>query len=416
MKKSSTYKLIVPEKVEEKIRYLLRKYPSTEWSGVLFTSYQGTFEDNNLVITCEDIYPMDLGSAVFTEFKMSEDVASYMANNIELFDCDLQLVHSHHSMSTQPSGTDLNTLREEGNDRNCFVSLIVNNAGVYYAAITRKVESKKEVTIKDLGTSYEFFGEGSKVMPTTEADTTKVVTKTVIEYFDLEVERHEVPNNLGYLDTRFEEILSKKRSAPSFSGPLVSTGNTSIWNSRPTSIDPSKVCYPSSTPDIFKIAEDIGKEANTFKSYQENKRKQESNDPYLFDNSTMKDLEVENTFIPNPNLIHEVVTKMLLCSFILNTDKVNTKQWVNQFMVKKYCEIFNTNLTNPNLIKFNEWAEFIVEFTLDYYMDMEDMPKGVEYGDFTLSVASAMIDELQTYKPNIFINGYIDALTNYAYL
>lgn len=92
-KESPTYKLIVPENVEEKIRYLLRKYPSTEWSGVLFITHEGTFEDNNLVITCKDIYPMDLGNAVFTEFQMNEDVASYMAENIELFDCDMALVH-----------------------------------------------------------------------------------------------------------------------------------------------------------------------------------------------------------------------------------------------------------------------------------------------------------------------------------
>lgn len=93
VKGSATYKLIIPENVEEKIRYLLRKFPSTEWSGVLFTTHEGTFENNDLVITCKDIYPMDLGNATFTEFKMNEDVAAYMAENIDLFDCELQLVH-----------------------------------------------------------------------------------------------------------------------------------------------------------------------------------------------------------------------------------------------------------------------------------------------------------------------------------
>lgn len=93
VKGSSTYKLVVPEEVEEKIRYLLRKFPSTEWSGVLFITHEGSFENNDLVITCKDIYPMDLGNATFTEFKMNEDVAAYMADNIELFDCDMALVH-----------------------------------------------------------------------------------------------------------------------------------------------------------------------------------------------------------------------------------------------------------------------------------------------------------------------------------
>lgn len=93
IKGQSTYKLVVPENVEEKIRYLLRKFPSTEWSGVLFYTHEGTFEEGNLVVTCQDIYPMDLGNATYTEFAMSEDVAAYMADNIELFDYDMGLVH-----------------------------------------------------------------------------------------------------------------------------------------------------------------------------------------------------------------------------------------------------------------------------------------------------------------------------------
>ena len=91
--------MVIPLKVEEKIRYLCRKFPTLEWSGVLFTSYTGNFEDGSLVITCEDIYPMDLGSPGFTEFKMDETVAGYMAENIELFDCNIGLLHSHNSMA-----------------------------------------------------------------------------------------------------------------------------------------------------------------------------------------------------------------------------------------------------------------------------------------------------------------------------
>ena len=93
IKASTSYKMVVPRNVEEKIRYLLHKFPSTEWSGVLFYDHEGTFEDNNLVITCKDIYPMDLGNATYTSFNMNEDVAFYIADNIELFDCDLGLVH-----------------------------------------------------------------------------------------------------------------------------------------------------------------------------------------------------------------------------------------------------------------------------------------------------------------------------------
>ena len=93
IERSDTYKLFVPAKVEEKIRYLIRKYPSTEWSGVLFYTHTGSFENKDLEIHCEDIFPMDLGTSGWTEFNMSPEVTAYMADNIELFDCELGLVH-----------------------------------------------------------------------------------------------------------------------------------------------------------------------------------------------------------------------------------------------------------------------------------------------------------------------------------
>lgn len=93
IRQSATYKLIVPEHVEAKIRYLIRKFPNTEWSGVLFYTHTGSFEQNNLVLTCQDIYPMDLGTTGFTEFHMTPDVTHYMADHLELFNCEIGNVH-----------------------------------------------------------------------------------------------------------------------------------------------------------------------------------------------------------------------------------------------------------------------------------------------------------------------------------
>lgn len=93
VKMPTTYKLFVPRKVEEKIRYLCRKFPTLEWSGILFTTHEGNFEDGSLKITCQDIYPMDLGSSTYTEFKTDETVAGYIAENIDLFTCDMNLIH-----------------------------------------------------------------------------------------------------------------------------------------------------------------------------------------------------------------------------------------------------------------------------------------------------------------------------------
>lgn len=386
MKGSSIYKLIVPENVEEKIRYLLRKFPSTEWSGVLFVTHKGSFENNDLVITCKDIYPMDLGNATFTEFTMNEDVAAYMSENIELFDCDLQLIHSHHQMSTQPSGTDLNTLKEEGNERNCFVSLIVNNAGKYYAAITRKVQTKSEVTVKKLGTSYEFFGDGSKELEHKDETTTKVIEKEVIEYFDLEVERHEVPNTLEYLDARFDEIAKKKtieRKNNWDSSNIAPTGHFFDWmHSKP-----------------------VPKEQNLFGDtpYREVPEK-----PYKDDH--MLNPSITDDWQPDPKKIHAAVVHMITCNLIINPEKFDLKQWVTKHMKNVYIKVFGEysiyECEHNTCGAFSEWRDFIIQHTLDYF-DTSNVPDAIfDDGIFQSRIAQAMSDEIMEF---IDVNPYIEA-------
>ena len=55
--------MIIPQKVEAKIRYACKLIPDVEWSGILFYTYTGNFEDGSLIIKCEDIYIMDIGSS-----------------------------------------------------------------------------------------------------------------------------------------------------------------------------------------------------------------------------------------------------------------------------------------------------------------------------------------------------------------
>lgn len=150
--KESKYSLYIPATVEQKIRFICKNCWNTEWSGILFYNYEGNFEDNSLVIKCQDICVLDIGSSAYTEFIQDQRVISYMADN-DLLDCQLGLVHSHQLMSTFFSNTDINTLLEEGHSRNNFVSLIVNNQGNYTAAITRKLVSNKAC--------YQFFDQGT---------------------------------------------------------------------------------------------------------------------------------------------------------------------------------------------------------------------------------------------------------------
>lgn len=101
VKKSGTYNynIIIPKEVERKIRFICKKSWETEWSGVLFFEYNGTFEDNDLNIICKDILVLDVGSSTYTEFNMSPKIISYMAENPLLLDYQMALIHSHNSMA-----------------------------------------------------------------------------------------------------------------------------------------------------------------------------------------------------------------------------------------------------------------------------------------------------------------------------
>ena len=109
-------------------------------------------------------------------------------------------------MATFISSTDAATLREEGNDRNHFVSLIVNNAGTYTAAITRKLTIKKVISSTF---TYKTFDDIEKT-----GVSTSEVEEEVIEYNMLDIIKEgEVANPFLEVDERLEIIRKNKEKA-----------------------------------------------------------------------------------------------------------------------------------------------------------------------------------------------------------
>ena len=109
--------MTVTRELEKKIRFLCDKLPRNEWSGTLFYTVEGSFANGDLHIIAKDFFLQDVGEAAYTEFKNDVDLAGYMAVH-ELWDCYTGLMHSHAGMSCFFSGTDLGTLKSEGNDAN----------------------------------------------------------------------------------------------------------------------------------------------------------------------------------------------------------------------------------------------------------------------------------------------------------
>ena len=77
--KSQLFDMIIPQSVEDKIRYMCNAVHDTEWSGILFYKPEGSIDDGTFKVTCLDIFVMDIGSSTFTEFTDNCDIIAYQA-------------------------------------------------------------------------------------------------------------------------------------------------------------------------------------------------------------------------------------------------------------------------------------------------------------------------------------------------
>lgn len=213
VKKPECFKFIVEESLEKIIRHICARYPDNEFSGTLFYTVEGNFEDGSLVVRGKDFYVQDIGESTYTEFQNDVTLASYMVEH-ELWGCCTGLMHSHNKMQTFFSSTDINTLHSEGDEQNHFVSLIINNDGLYNAAITRKVKGeRKTVTTGTESLTYKSFNNVEKIIASQpfHSEATQEVYR--LEYYMMNVE---IENSVSYernpLDVRLDELQASSKS------------------------------------------------------------------------------------------------------------------------------------------------------------------------------------------------------------
>lgn len=386
VQKSGTYnyKLIIPAEVERKIRFTCQKVWNTEWSGTLFFTYEGSFENNDLVIRCVDIYIMDIGTQAYTEFDMNPDVISYMCENPELLDCQMGLIHSHNNMNTFFSGTDTATLKEEGRDRNNFVSLIVNNAGSYTAAITRRIKSKQVME----SVSYEFFGDGEK------QDTKKYVSDAdEIEWFYLKIEKEGENYSFPDMEARLEEIKqakAKKAQTPAYS----SSYKPVIANSYSTKAGPANL---------------VKKEDNKPEGTQSTLFVNVDNKPFD-DNYSLPYGQVTFDKVTLKSLVLQLITGSIIIS---NDIEIDITKWV-KLMPALYEKRFGKG--EEGMKNFKIWADTYAEYLTWYVTDKKLKELGFDETEICAICAHDMIEELTKLPKNDYIKGYIDALQKYLML
>lgn len=373
-KHTDIYKLVIPADVENKIRYLCNKISQVEWSGTLFYTYSGSFEKGTLEIKCVDIFPMDIGSQTYTEFDMSPDVVAYMTDHPELLNCQMGLIHSHNNMATFFSGTDTATLREEGNDRNHFVSLIVNNAGTYTAAITRKITEKKVISSTFV---YRTFDDIEK----TGTRTVEVEEEAIVYNMLNIVKEGEVTEPFLEINERLEVIKKNKTKVAAARAPF-----STIPYYDGLSFTPP--VYQGNSKEVSRIA------------------RQDS----LFDEDFMESeppRKIERITDPNELAIDASVVKSITLQLITGSiaiadaSKIDPVKWTGQ-MTKLFDKRFKEDM---NIFHF--WAETMVEFVVTNFIP-EEFASFED--DYISELCQAVYRTLDKLPQNKYIKSIQDAL------
>lgn len=389
----STYKMVIPQEVEKKIRLLCREIHNVEWSGVLFYKVSGSFENKSLTITCVDLFQMDEGTGGYTEYDMSPDVMGYMVDHPELLNVGIYqgLIHSHNNMATFFSGTDTATLQSEGSDMNHFVSLIVNNAGKYTAGVTRKAKLKQTVNEEF---TYPTWGDervsGNRVF---------TVEKEYIQWFNLDIEIEGASNDFeDEMLARIKEIKAAKSSK-----------RNALYTTHPHYNEASRRAPLQVGGNYVPIGQ-YGKPKETnvreVKAGPANTINKETKQPTLFsENDLMIDYD---KFKLDENIVDWVVKQTITCSVIIpNSNNIDVEKWARSM----------DSLYSKRFADMNEFEVFASNF-VDFVVNFTEDPEAAAFLDATemaAVLAYQVRERLSKLPKNKWLDAWMKLYDDYIY-
>lgn len=141
-----------------------------EWSGVLFIrQLEGNIhKPDTLKFEGLDFFPMDVGTTAYTDFTWNEEIMQAYEENPSLEEDGVRvaMIHSHHSMPTYFSGTDIEELEDNTpEDVDMWLSLVVNNKFQWSCCIALQGQQILQPKFKSLG------GKKAKTWKTVKEDT-----------------------------------------------------------------------------------------------------------------------------------------------------------------------------------------------------------------------------------------------------
>lgn len=390
IKSTESFNLEISKDLKNKIELTCKHIWKDEWSGVLFFTHEGSFEEKNLKIRAIDMLVMDIGSSAFTDFELTPEIAGYIVDNPELLDAQMGLIHSHNNMETFFSTTDINTLKSEGQDRNHFVSLIVNNQGTYTAAITRTIKTiNKGQSIMQYNSFDDMLYSSSRELEE---------ESSYIEYYMLNVGFEDFEDSYTELKERLNFLQETKKQK--FTAPTTYTNPIYQGNSVSYADIPSNKNFPQVNNKWWEENDKLDSKI----SYKYSKYKNKYKDIDVEENTSFN-LEV------NPTIVKNVVAQLITCSaIILDASKIDLDKWVNS-MTSLYTKRFGYG--EEGLKQFTLFAESFVEFLIYNIKDYK-LEKTADSEEIVMAYAASIIRALEDFEDNKYLSVYIDALNSYT--
>ena len=216
MQLKDTIKVIMPDDILNKIKYLCKKIPKVEWSGILLYSTKGSIKNPTCMeIVLEDIIPMDKGDSTYTEYKFNEQTESTIDDKmVDYFNKNpialekswkIGQIHSHNIMDVFFSGTDIDELNDNIDSHDFYLSLIVNN----YMDFCAKVAIKSK--LKSVVNNY-FEGKDENGVSYEVHKKTRNINKEVLVIYDCEMisSKEEIIVDEGF-SKNVSSIIKKKQ-------------------------------------------------------------------------------------------------------------------------------------------------------------------------------------------------------------
>jgi hypothetical protein len=205
-------KLIINQQIADAISYLCKRIPNVEWMGyVLFSTNKKEVGDNNFEATIHKLLLTSIQDKTYVSYNVdsySEAVLQRHYDSLTEEEYEVQsewevgLIHSHNTMSVFFSGEDDIELFRTAKMKNYYLSLIVNNANDYEAAIGICRESSVEVEF-----THNYFNNVRNIFKPVK----KKVVDTLKLKYPMTIVRNFVDVSYPEYDARIAECLEVRK-------------------------------------------------------------------------------------------------------------------------------------------------------------------------------------------------------------